>query len=447
MSTSAEDLQSDAAAERAAATAVSPAPRGASTGTTATISITQRTLWTALGLVAGLLVVILLLTQALGPLLSLLLAIILAEAIRPLVVRLERYRVPPALAVIVIYLLVAAVAVILGYFLLSPLISQLSSLASHLPDYQKALQGEITQLQQRLKAQGAVGQLIQNVAGALAAAIQSSVPSLLAIPFNLLKGILGIFIDLVIVLTMTLFWLLSSHTLKTFIIGLLPPASQEHYSSVIGEVSLAFGGYVRGTLISMVIIGTITGAGLALLGVPYALLLGVLAALTELLPYLGPWISGTVSVVLALIAVGPVKAIEVVILFILIQELEGNVVEPMVMSKSVHIDPLLVIVAVLIGINLLGIIGAVLAVPVAAGIQVLVVRVLAPFIRARVSGTGSLDASISSDASPPKGAAPREAGVVASQGGTVGATTAVDSTRPTTAQPPDAPESPLPAPA
>jgi predicted PurR-regulated permease PerM len=346
----------------------------------------------------------LLITQALGPLLSLLLAIILGEAIRPLVLRLERYRVPPAVAVILIYLLGLGVAITVLYFLLSPLIAQLSSLAGHLPDYQRALQGEITQLQQRLKAQGAVGQWIQNVAAALAAALQQSVPGLLAIPFNVLRGLLGLFIDLVIVLTMTLFWLLSSQTLKVFVVGLLPPAQQDRWSAVIGEVSLAFGGYVRGTLISMVIIGAITGVGLALLGVPYALLLGVLAALTELLPYLGPWISGTVSVILALIAVGPLKAVEVVILFILIQELEGNVVEPMVMSKSVHIDPLLVIVAVLIGISLLGIVGAVLAVPVAAGIQVLVVRVLAPFIRQRVSGAATTTGS-----SPPAAGEDRKA--------------------------------------
>jgi predicted PurR-regulated permease PerM len=436
MSTSPDDARSDAAGNPAAVTAAGAEPQ---VGVSATISITQKTLWTVLGLVVGLLLVILLITQALGPLLSLLLAIILAEAIRPLVLRLERYRVPPALAVLLIYLLCAAVAAILLYFLLSPVIAQVSALASHLPDYQKALQGEITQVQKSLKAQGAVGQWIQNVAGALAAAIQQSVPSLLSIPFNVLKGVLGIFIDLVIVLTMTLFWLLSSRTLKTFVVGLLPPASQARWSSVIGEVSLAFGGYVRGTLISMVIIGTITGAGLALLGVPYALLLGVLAALTELLPYLGPWISGTVSVILALIAVGPLKAVEVVILFILIQELEGNVIEPMVMSRSVHIDPLLVIVAVLVGINLLGIVGAVLAVPVAAGIQVLIVRVLAPFIRERVSGASALDASTTTTGSSPPQEEELDTGV------TTGA--APTTTTTTTARPPDAPESSVAAPA
>jgi predicted PurR-regulated permease PerM len=86
-------------------------------------------------------------------------------------------------------------------------------------------------------------------------------------------------------------------------------------------------------------------------------------------------------VLVALITVDPVKAIEVIVLFFVVFEVEGNVIQPLVMSRSVHVDPLLVIVAVLVGINLLGIIGAILAVPVVAAVQILVVRVLAPYIR------------------------------------------------------------------
>ena len=151
-------------------------------------------------------------------------------------------------------------------------------------------------------------------------------------------------------------------------------------------VSRAFSGYVYGTLVRMSVIGTLSGIGLAILQVPYALLLGALAALTELIPYIGPWISGSISVMLALVAVGPAKALEVAILFLLVFELEGNVVQPLVLSHTVHVDPLLVIVAVLVGISLLGIIGAVLAVPLAAGAQVVVVQVLAPAIRRSGSG-------------------------------------------------------------
>ncbi|HEY1389668.1 MAG TPA: AI-2E family transporter, partial [Ktedonobacterales bacterium] len=93
------------------------------------------------------------------------------------------------------------------------------------------------------------------------------------------------------------------------------------------------------------------------------------------------WISGTVSVLVALITVDPGKALQVILLFILIQNIEGNVIEPLVMSRAVKINPLVVIVAVLIGLDLLGIVGAILAVPVAAAIQIIILRVLAPAIR------------------------------------------------------------------
>ena len=152
-------------------------------------------------------------------------------------------------------------------------------------------------------------------------------------------------------------------------------------ASVISEVGKSFGGYVRGALITMILIGLPAWLGLLILGVPYQLLLGVVAGLTELLPYIGPWISGSIAVLVALVAVDPLKAVQVIILFLLIYEIEGNIIRSLVMSKQVHVDPLLVIVSVLIGINMLGVIGAILAVPLAAGAQVLIVRVVASSIR------------------------------------------------------------------
>ena len=350
------------------------------------ISITQRTIWLAAVLVVAILAGIVIVDKALGPLILLLLAIIIGEAVRPVVVRLERYHIPRAIGTLLIFLIIIVALGALTWLLINPLVGEIGSLAHNLPHYQAQLQKELDDLGKRLKAQGNLGKAVQSIAGSLAGTLKQSAPALIAIPFGFLTGIFGIFIDLVVILTMTIFWLLSAGKLRRFIVSLFPQTSQAHASSVMLEIGTTFGGYVRGTLASMVIIGTLTGAGLALLGVPYALLLGLLAALTELLPYLGPWISGSISVVFALIAVGPVKSVEVIILFILIQELEGNVVQPLVMSRTVHIDPLLVIVSVLVGINLLGIIGAVLAVPIAAGIQVLVVRVVAPAVRRASSG-------------------------------------------------------------
>jgi putative heme transporter len=346
-----------------------------------TITITTRTLLLAAAIGIAFLIGVIVITQALGTLIALVLAIILGEAIRPVVARLRKYRIPAPLAVLLIYVVGAVVFGVLIWLLLNPIISQINDLTTHLPEYLQRLQQQADDLERQLRAQSALSDLIDTISQSLANLAQQFIPRLIAVPLGLLTGVFSLFINAVILLTMTLFWFLATDELKPFVVGLFPGASQDHASQVFTEIGRAFGGYIRGTLIAMLLIGSLTGTGLALLGVPYALLLGILAGFTELLPYLGPWISGTVSVLVALITVDPGKALQVVVLFILIQNIEGNVIEPLVMSRAVKINPLVVIVAVLIGLDLLGIVGAILAVPVAAAIQIVFVRVLAPAIR------------------------------------------------------------------
>jgi predicted PurR-regulated permease PerM len=354
------------------------------------ITISQRSLWLMAALAVAVLVLIAVFSQALGPLILLVLAIIIGEALRPLVARLERYHIPRPLAILMIYVAVIALAGVLIWLLLvSPLLSQIGSLTLHLPQYYHQVRDLLAHLRERLHAQGAVGQAITNLAPSLVAALQQAAPALLAIPVTFIRGIVGIFISVVAVLFMTLFWLLSSPKLKEFVVGLFPVTSQQQASSVLTSIGRTFGGYVYGTLIRMAVIGTLSGIGLAILQMPYALLLGILAGVTELIPYVGPWISGSIAVTVALLAVGPAKALEVAILFLVVFELEGNVVQPLALSRTVHVDPLLVLLAVLVGISLVGIIGAILAVPLAAGAQIVVEQVIAPATRRALSRTGS----------------------------------------------------------
>lgn len=345
------------------------------------ITITARSMWMAALIAVAILGALFLVVQAQAPIVLLVLAVILGEAIRPLVARLQRYRVPGPLAVLLIYLAVLVIVGTLLWLLLSPLLSEVSVFTRDLPRYLTQLQEDVLRLERNLRAQGSVNAALDALSQSLATLLRNSIPTLLTVPLGALTNLFSLFIDLVIVLTMTLFWLMSSARLKSFVVGLFPAQAQEQASLVIGEIGRSFGGYVRGILISMVLIGVISGLGLTILGIPYALLLGVLAGLTALLPYIGPWISGTVAVLVTLVAASPVKALEVIVLFFLIFVLEGELVQPLVMSRSVKVDPLLVIVSVLVGLSLLGVVGAILAVPIVACIQVLVVRVLVPALR------------------------------------------------------------------
>ncbi|MBA3823314.1 MAG: AI-2E family transporter, partial [Ktedonobacterales bacterium] len=186
----------------------------------------------------------------------------------------------------------------------------------------------------------------------------------------------------IFVLTVTFFWLTSVDRLKPFIVGLFPNSLQPEVNDILAETGTRMGGYVRGVLVDMVFIGVVTGLTLWILGVPYALLLGLFAGLTEALPYVGPFLGGTAAALVALGTDGPVKgAIVAAIYFLGIQQFEGSVLVPLVMNRTVRLNPLVILLAVLIGGTLLGIIGALLAVPAAVVVDVVIARVLAPAAR------------------------------------------------------------------
>ncbi len=357
----------------------------------ASVSIAPRTLWFAGGVVLALLALVLLATRALNALVLVFIAIILGEAMRPIVSKLQQRRVPQPVAVLLIYLGLIVVLAGFLWILLNPVVKQIGILATQFPNYLANFQKWLAGLEHRLSTNPPVNNAFHQASSQLATLAQHAIPDLVGVPLGILSGVFGLLINSVIVLTMTLFWLGSSARFKTFVVGLFPPARRELVSTVIAGMSKSLGGWVLGTLIAMVLIGTLTGLGLLILGVPYALLLGIVAGLTEVIPYLGPWISGSISVVVTLMTTGsPLKALAVIVLFLIIQEIEGNVVQPLVMHRAVHLDPLLVIVALLIGGELLGLIGIILAVPVAAVLQVVTLQVVAPAIRLATNQDGSL---------------------------------------------------------
>lgn len=346
------------------------------------ITIAPHTIWYAAGAVIVLAVLWLLVTKALAALLIFFVAIIIGEAARPIVLQLEKRRVPRPLGVLLVLLIVAAVLALLFWILLAPLVAEVGALSANAPTYTTKLQEWISGWTSALQANKLFGGFFSNIASQVFNSLQGMIPSLISVPFTLLSGAFGALLSLVVTVTLTVFWLSSSARLKPFLIGLFPERLQPRVDDIFADMGRSLGGYVRGVLIAMLLIGVFTGAGLGILGVPYALLLGVLAGLTEAIPYLGPWLSGAISVIVALVTVDPLKALEVAVLFLLVQQLEGNLVQPLVMSRSVHLDPLLVLIAILIGSELLGLMGAVLAVPFAALLQSVVTHAIAPAIRA-----------------------------------------------------------------
>ncbi len=132
----------------------------------------------------------------------------------------------------------------------------------------------------------------------------------------------------------------------------------------MGRIELKLGGWLRGQIILMLIIGISTYIGLTLLGVEYALALAVIAGILEIVPIIGPILSAIPALIVAF-TVSPIAGFGVIGLYILIQQLENHLVVPKVMQKAVGFNPLVTIIVLMIGGNLLGLMGAILAIPIA----------------------------------------------------------------------------------
>jgi len=397
------------------------------------VSITARTIWIAMGIIILAGAIVLLLMKALDAVILLFIAIIIAEGLRPIVNYMRRFRIPRAASILIIYLAVIGLLVGVGFLVIGPLVSQSASLINRAPSYITQLRNLAAQAQQDAKANPTLDQLLQSLEARAGDTITGFLPTLLSVPVN----IVNFLFNLLLVLTMSFFWLTSAHALKPFVVGLFPERHQDRAGALLAELSTNIGGYTRGVVVNMLVIATLTSIALTILGVPYALLLGILAGLFEVLPFIGPWISGAVAALVALATGGPLKVVEVIIAFEIIQVVEGNTLVPMVMSRAAKLNPLVVIVAVVIGGSVLGIGGAALAVPVAVVVQLLILRLLAPLAR-NASGTDTGETTQVETTAGPADATPRTTGAATptpSAGDTAGDTAA--------GQPPsDAPETP-----
>jgi len=276
------------------------------------------------------------------------LAFILMVALSPVAKKFQKYLKLPRLASIVVaYFLFIGILVTFFSLLIPPLIAELTGLIKfiNLPGLQQEFQSfEFT---------------LDGVS-TLASQVGSSVGTFLSIISSTFSGIFTTFTLFV----MSFFLLQGRETLYKKVRWFTN--REEHLEKAkdfINDLEAQLGGWVRGELILMLVIGSMTYLGLTALGIPYALPLAILAGLLEILPNIGPTIAAIPAIVIAFITQGPLVAGGVLILNIVIQQLENNIIVPKVMNDNAHVSPLVSIVSILIGLKLGGVIGALLAVP------------------------------------------------------------------------------------
>lgn len=305
----------------------------------------------------------------------LLIAIVLAEGLRPVVDGLESRGVPRGLARAVLYLAIAALLATVIFVLTRPVVTEARAVLADLPRYQALFERNLTELLDQVS-------LDPNVASQVAASGGGAIRGALSVAGALVRGAL----DVVVVLLFSFLWLTASPPLGGFLLGLLPPAGRARTASLWAEIARGFAGYVRGIAINMVVIGFATGVAAALLGLPAPALLGVLAGLTELIPIVGP-IAGAIPAILLGFTISPYFPLVVALVYLAIQQVEAHTLVPLVMRHSVGLPALAVLVALAAGAALAGVGGAIVAVPVAFALQVVLVRLVAPWIRAHTGAS------------------------------------------------------------
>jgi len=266
------------------------------------------------------------------------------------------------------YLVGLAVVVLAGVFIVPPVTSQLADFFSAFPGYYDSAYNTVLDLQSQYQALTLptwVKEAIVNIGDGLTSQFMSW-SSILAKEAFTVGGQAVAFLLNVFLAFVVGFWILKDMpVIKQEFVLLAGPKGREDASAVAGRVSRVLSGYLRGQLIISAATAAVVAIGLAIIGVPYALVLGLIAGILNVVPYIGPFLSYVISAIVAAF-VSPLTAVLAVAIGIGAQQVTDMFITPRVMSDQVDLHPLLVIFSLLAGSALFGVVGLLVAIPVAA---------------------------------------------------------------------------------
>jgi predicted PurR-regulated permease PerM len=290
-----------------------------------------------------------------------------AVAIAPAVNWLDHRKVPRWAAILLVYLGITGGIFGIGLLIVPPLVTGVESLSSDLPGYVDDLRNNQTfrdydnryHITEKLKEQA------------------DQLPSKLGDAAGTLRDVtVGVFsrlVQLFSILVITFFLVKDGDRLLEFFYRQMPQGRASRFRKIAGDISDAISGYVFGNFVISVLAGLVTYVTLRIIGVPFALPLAILFGFFDLIPLVGATLGGIlVGIVVAFAADFPIGLIVWAAVLILYQQVENNLIQPFVYGKAVQLHPLIVIVAILIGAALLGVLGALMAIPAAAAIQAVV---------------------------------------------------------------------------
>jgi len=294
----------------------------------------------------------------------LLIAVFLAVALGPAVDRAAKLKLPRAAAILSVFLCMFLAIFLIGLVVVPPIVDEVKGFADNVPNYIKDIRANKTLREYDDKYD--ITSKLQDQASELPSKLGDAAGALKAVTV----GVFSTVLQLVTVLTITFFLLLDGGRIVNFIFAQLREHHRDRLEVVAVDIYRATGGYVAGALTLATAAGISTYIVLSILNVQFAVPLAVLMAFFDLIPLVGSAIGGTLVAVVTLFTDFPQDTLVWVVFVIVYQQFENSVLQPLVYRRTVNLHPLAVITAILIGSGLLGVLGALVAIPIAAAIQI-----------------------------------------------------------------------------
>lgn len=292
-------------------------------------------------------------------------SLILTSAFDPFVNWMHRKRIPRVLAMLLIYLIFFGFLALVVGLLIPPIIEQTSDLANVMPGYSDKL----VSLIQRSGINVSSGTIMDNIQNSLQS-IQQSLTAAGGGLVSTASNIFGGITSFILVLVITFYMTVQEEPLKNIFRNIIPAEAQPYIVRTVNRMKEKIGLWLRGQLILMLIVAVLTFIGLFVFGIKYALVLALLAGILEIVPYLGPLLAAIPAVFFAFMQ-SPWLGLAIIVLYYMIQWVENNLLVPKIMQKVVGLNPIVSIVVLLIGAELAGFVGMILAIPTATALSVI----------------------------------------------------------------------------
>lgn len=304
-----------------------------------------------------------------GVLLLFFVSVLLASALEPVVGWL-RGRIPlgRGLTILVVYVSFLLTAIVMAFIVVPAAVNQAGQIVDSLPPFFEQVRVWAAGLRP-VALSTSVSALVDSAASIFAPAAPPDPDAVVEVGAAVAEAAVAFFT----MLTIVFFWLVEHARLQRYTLAFFPATRRAGAREAWNEVEGRLGLWVRGQLILMAAMGVATGVVYTVLGLPGALLLGLIAALTEAIPIIGPLLGAIPAVVVAA-TVSPELALIVAVIYVVLQIIEGAILVPLVMRNTIGISPLLVLLSLLIGAAVGGMIGAFLAVPIAASLEIMLSR-------------------------------------------------------------------------